>query len=76
MAKTKVYTEKDIKNPAIKAMLKAGFKSITITWESALSRNRGWTVQADGKWILRAYSIDNLLEKINKIRTHDNERNC
>lgn len=55
------------KNKAIKALVAKGYKDIKLTWSHALSDTRGWTIYLNGKWVDRAYDVDNMMKKIEQL---------
>ncbi len=45
MARSKKYTDQDAKlHPIVKALKTRGFTGIEVTWQGAMSSNRGWTI--------------------------------
>lgn len=61
----KIYTDKTHPaNPIIKALMKKGYSDIVLSWQNALSRAPGWTVQADKQWLLRSYGRLETLKKV------------
>lgn len=64
----KIYTDKTHpNNPIIKALLKKGYTNIVLSWQNALSRAPGWTVEANKKWLLRSYGRMETLKKVNAL---------